>query len=447
VPNSIGYQSNTACDPRREVDLITTGPIKSNAVRSACAECRIKDSRYTFYAFDAFCALGSEITELDGHQGKRIMRINRVEVLAVAPRVQRFTWSHDLPGQHMTNTLVRISTDEGIQGVGGVSNYTSFDFDRYTCETMRHMIPALVGVDPLMREQIWNQLWSRVFPYPPQALAAIDIALWDLLGKHANLPVYQLLGGTCDRIRSYASTPLLDDVDSYLRYVDQMIEQGFRAIKFHCWCLPDKDRALVQAVRQSHRDDDVAFMLDVENNYDWRSSLEMAKELADLGFTWFEAPLMDYDLEGYRKLTERSGVDIVPSGNWIQDLPAYEQALRTRCWTRARTDVTVCGGFTAALKYLALVKAAGMKCEIMSWGNTMISSANLNLMLGLGTSSYFEQAVPYESYEYGMHDVIRTDADGYVHAPSKPGLGYEIDWPAMEAATIHRLDSRELAGG
>ena len=375
------------------------------------------------------------------------MKITRVEVLAVAPQVQKFTWSYDIPEQHMTNTLVRISTDEGVEGVGGVSNYTSYDFDRYTCETMRHLIPALIGKNPLLREQAWGELWSRVFPYPPQALAAIDIALWDLLGKHANLPVYQLLGGSCDRIPSYASTPLFQDVDTYLRFVDQMLRQGFRAVKFHCWCLPEKDRALARAVRQAYPNDDVAFMLDVENNYDWRSALEMAKELADLGFTWFEAPLMDFDLEGYRKLTERSDVDIIPSGNWIQDMTAFERALQTRCWTRARTDVTVCGGFTAAAKYMALVKAAGMKCEIMSWGNTMVSSANLHLMLGLGTSSYYEQPVPYEPYEYGMHETIRTDAEGFIQAPTRPGLGYEIDWEAMEAATIHRIDSRDLVGG
>ena len=65
-------------------------------------------------------------------------------------------------------------------------------------------------------------------------------------------------------------------------------------------------------------------------------------------------------------------------------------------------------------------------------------------MLGLGLSTYYEQAVPYEPYEYGMHDVIRTGQDGYVDAPQAPGLGYQIDWDAMDAATIHRLDSREL---
>jgi L-alanine-DL-glutamate epimerase-like enolase superfamily enzyme len=373
------------------------------------------------------------------------MQIDRVEVLAVAPEVQRFTWSHDLPEQYMTNTLVRIYTDEGVEGVGGVSNYTSFAFDRSTTETLRHMLPVLIGKDPLNRESIWNALRSRVFPLSPGALAAVDIALWDLFGKYANLPVYQLLGGACDRIRSYASTPLFDDIPTYLQFVQEMIDQGFRAIKFHCWCLPEKDRELVRAVRQAFPNRDVAFMLDVENNYEWQDALEMALELEDLAFEWFEAPLMDFDLPGYRRLTQRVNMPIIPSGNWIQDLSAFEHALQSDCWSRARTDVTMCGGFTPAQKYMALVRAAGMKCEVMSWGNTLISSANLHLMLGTGLSSWYEQPVPYPSYEYGMQQTVRTGSDGFVEAPPGPGLGHSIDWDAMRAATIHQLDSREFS--
>ncbi|MDA1313730.1 MAG: mandelate racemase/muconate lactonizing enzyme family protein [Acidobacteria bacterium] len=368
------------------------------------------------------------------------MKIERVEVRVVAPSVQRFTWSHDLQEQYMTNTIVRITTDDGVEGVGGVSNYTSYDYDRYTCETLRHMIPALLGKDPLSHETLWRGLWSRVFPLPPQALAAIDIALWDLMGKVAGLPIYQLLGGATDRIPSYASTPLLADIPSYLRFVEEMIALGFRAVKFHCWCLPENDIALARAVRKEFPAG-ITFMLDVENNYDLQSALRVGHELADLGFTWFEAPLMDYDLPGYRALTSRVGVPILPSGNWIQDLPAFQHALETRCWSAARTDLTVCGGFTPARKYLSLTEAAGLRCEIMCWGNTLISAANLHLALGTGLCTYYEQPVPWEPYEYGMHDVIRTQPDGHVVAPSGPGLGVQIDWPAMEAATIHRLDT------
>ena len=82
------------------------------------------------------------------------MKIERVEVRVVGPEVKRYTWSHDIPEQYMTNTLVHIFTDEGVEGIGAVANYTSFDFDRYTAETLRHLIPILIGKDPLQRETI-----------------------------------------------------------------------------------------------------------------------------------------------------------------------------------------------------------------------------------------------------------------------------------------------------
>ncbi|MEE9247481.1 MAG: mandelate racemase/muconate lactonizing enzyme family protein, partial [Dehalococcoidia bacterium] len=231
------------------------------------------------------------------------MKIQRVEVRAVAPKIRRYTWSYDLPEQYATNTLVRIYTDEGVEGYGGVWNATSYDYDRYTAEAIRHLIPMLIGRDPLSREAIWRDLRPRVFPQPPQALAAVDIALWDLAGKVAGLPLYQLLGGARDRIQAYASTPMLEDVPSYLDFVDQLLEQGFRAVKFHTWCIPDRDLELARAVRRKHPSKDVAFMLDAENNYDRQGALRVAEELESLEFTWFEAPLPDYDLDGYRELT------------------------------------------------------------------------------------------------------------------------------------------------
>jgi L-alanine-DL-glutamate epimerase-like enolase superfamily enzyme len=369
------------------------------------------------------------------------MKIVNAEVRVVTPRGERYTWSHDLPEQYMTLTLVRIRTDEGVEGIGGVGNYTSFHYDRYTAETLRHLIPLLPGLNPLLPEDVRMQLRPRVFPIPPAALAAVDIALWDLMGKVAKMPIYQLLGGSRNRIRSYASTPMLSDVPAYLDFIDEHVEKGFRAVKFHTWCVPEKDLELARAVGKKYQGKDVVFMLDVENNYDRKSALRVAQELEDLRFGWFEAPFPDYDLEGYIDLTRRVRIPILPSGNWIQDLQGFSSALNRHAWTSARTDVTVMGGISGARKALALVEAAGMNCEIMSWGPTMISAANLHVILSVPFCTYFEQAVPYPSYEFAMKDVIRTQPDGYVEAPSGPGLGVELDWKAVEAATILTFDS------
>ena len=91
---------------------------------------------------------------------------------------------------------------------------------------------------------------------------------------------------------------------------------------------------------------------------------------------------------------------------------------------------------------MVLAETAGMNCEIMCWGNTLISAANLHLMLAFRNGTYYEQPIPYDSYEYGMQDVIRTQSDGYVYAPQKPGLGVDIDQDAMQAATIHEYAVR-----
>ena len=86
-----------------------------------------------------------------------------------------------------------------------------------------------------------------------------------------------------------------------------------------------------------------------------------------------------------------------------------------------------------------------MNCEIMSWGPTLISAANLHLMLSIPFCTYYEQAVPYSSYEFGVQDVIRTQPDGYVQAPSGPGLGIQLNWKEIEAATICVFDSSSKA--
>ena len=368
-------------------------------------------------------------------------RIESVKVSCVGPQAERPTWSHDLPEQFMTLILVRVRSDDGLEGAGAIWNATSFDFDRYTAEAMRHLVPILIGRDPQERESILHEMRPRVFPLPGGALAAIEVALYDLEAKQAGMPLYRLLGGTRTHLPAYASPPLLADVPAYLEFVAECLESGFRAIKFHTWCDPARDLALARAVRREHPGDGIDFMLDVENNYRRDEAMRAGRELADLGFRWFEAPLPDHDLEGYRTLVRELSIPILPSGNWVQDLSFFREAIRTKTWSAARTDVTMMGGIAPARKAAALAGEAGLDCEFMAWGYDIAAAANLHLMLSVDNCSYFEQAMPYEPFEFAMIDVIRPDADGLVHAPERPGLGLRVDWEAMDAATFHTIES------
>jgi L-alanine-DL-glutamate epimerase-like enolase superfamily enzyme len=367
------------------------------------------------------------------------MKIERIEVRSIAPPTEQFTWSDDLPEQFATNTVLRLYTDDGVEGVSGVFNATSYGFEKYTAEAIRHIAPILIGRDPLQREALWRDIRPRVFPVPPQVLASIDIALWDLAGRVAGMPLYQLLGGARDRIRSYASTPMLEDIPAYLKLVENLLNEGYTAVKFHTWCVPDKDLELAKAVASEFDTGKIDFMLDAENNYDRGSSLRVARGIEDLGFTWFEAPLPDWDLDGYRELTSRTSIPVLPSGNWFMDLMSFNQAIASKAWRSARTDAHMMGGITQTQKAITLTEAAGINCELMSWGYSLNSAANLHLMLAHDNCSFYEHSVPQQPYEFGMHDVIRSDANGYVHAPQKPGLGLDVNWDEMQSATFHEF--------
>lgn len=365
------------------------------------------------------------------------MIIDRVEVMVVGPEEERYTWSHDLGAQYQSNTILRLFCDDGPVGVGAVWNAASFDYDRYTAESLRHLMPLLIGRDPLDRAALLHDLRPRVWPQPPGALGVIDIALWDLAARREGLPLFEFMGAERTTVPAYASTPMYTSIDEYIAVSESLVEQGFRAIKYHTWCIPEDDMALAREAAK--RFPDIDLMLDAENNYELHSAVRVAEELAELGFRWFEAPLPDSDLKGYRHLTSKVAIPIVPSGNWVRDLSLFEECVASGAWSASRADVVILDGITPARDAMRISTRAGLSCELMSWGYTLASAANLHLMLSHSNCSYFEQPLPYNLFEYGMHDVIRPDAQGLVHAPTGPGLGYEVDWPAMERKTIHSL--------
>jgi L-alanine-DL-glutamate epimerase-like enolase superfamily enzyme len=153
-------------------------------------------------------------------------------------------------------------------------------------------------------------------------------------------------------------------------------------------------------------------------------------------FAWLEAPLVDLDLDGYRDLRRQVGVPILPGGNTILEVQQVGQALRLEPWDAVRFDVTIAGGFTAARKLAGLADAWGLRVELQSWGYTLIQAANLHFGLANEHSGHFELPVPHEPYEYGVENPYRVQPDGFVAAPTAPGLGVVVDWERMQAARL-----------
>ena len=162
---------------------------------------------------------------------------------------------------------------------------TEFGFSTAVAETMRSMLPLVIGATPFDRQKLWWRLLPLDLPLAPQAQSIIDIALWDLAAKQAGMPLYRLLGGPRSKIMSYASTPLLPSPQAYVDFVGEMSELGFRAIKFHCYCVYESDMEMVRAVAARYGDSDMHFMLDVEQRYTRDQALKAAQELEESGLS------------------------------------------------------------------------------------------------------------------------------------------------------------------
>jgi L-alanine-DL-glutamate epimerase-like enolase superfamily enzyme len=363
--------------------------------------------------------------------------IARIEVMAAGPDVPRTTWAGMAP-QYMALNVVRVLDRDGAEGVGATESYAAGGFDLSTYESIRALAPRILGREALDREARWLDLQTLVLPAAPGAVAAIDIALWDLAARRAGLPVYRLLGGARTELVAYASTPELPDVAAYLRHVADLAGLGYTAIKFHAWNVPGRDLEMLRAVHREYGSSGLEFMHDAENRYDRLAGLRVARELEDMGFRWFEAPYVDYDVAAYAELRRRVSIPLIPHGLWFSDLREYRLALEREPWDAVRFDVTVAGGFTLARKITALAEAFGLPVEPQSWGYSLIQAANLQLGLATAGSGYFESPVPYEPYEFGVQNPIRPGPGGVVAAPDGPGLGMAIDWEQIESAILKR---------
>jgi L-alanine-DL-glutamate epimerase-like enolase superfamily enzyme len=370
------------------------------------------------------------------------IRIDRVEIFVLSGANQSPGFASDMPSPLVTHTVLRLTTADGLVGIAGADSFTDHAFDITIAETLRTMAPIVVGRSILERERIWNDIKPKVYPRAPQAQSLLDVAIWDALAKSAGLPLYQLLGGALSKIRSYASTPMLESTEAYVDLVAQLKEEGYSAIKFHCWCEEYPDLKLVAAIHKAYGDRDTRFMLDVEQRYTFESALRVGRTLDEYGYEWFEAPISDSNLAGYKKLASELRVPIVCAGNTLTDPSLIAFALSHDCWDRVRVDALTCGGITPALKVMHLAAAHGVKTELQCWGHALVQAANLHLMLGSGNCSYFEQPLDTVSLELGIIEGIRTDAAGFVTAPDLPGLGIELDDVAIAKHSLAKVEIR-----
>ncbi|MBO9606786.1 MAG: hypothetical protein J7639_12585 [Paenibacillaceae bacterium] len=338
------------------------------------------------------------------------------------PIEKPFRWRNGLPGSGTEREVgvIRIMTDEGIDGIAVTQR------GRMTVDYFERRLKALlIGQDPLLKEKLWRDIWEidRIEELQIMYMGMIDVALWDITAKKANMPLYQLIGGNSDKVRAYASTVTYDTTEQFLHVADACLDRGIRAIKLHAWGDARLDAKLCQDLRR-HVGDDITLMYDGSAGFDLRDATYLGKALQEANYYWYEEPMREFNIWNYKKLCDELDIPVLAAET--SDGCHYNAAdfiVQGAC-DMIRTGTFLKGGITGALRIAHLADGFGMKAEIHAgdW-------ANVHLACAIPNNTFFEVLVsdldPVSFWQ-------PVDAEGFIAPPSVPGIGYSFDWEMLE---------------
>jgi L-alanine-DL-glutamate epimerase-like enolase superfamily enzyme len=277
--------------------------------------------------------------------------------------------------------------------------------------------------------------------WPNYYTAAAEICMWDILGKAVNRPVYKILGGTKTRMMAYASSQHLPNVEDYIPDVLSAKEQGYRGYKIHPGGGQRKTGSPIPAyvghieeiktIRKAVGDD---FVLahDPVQGYNLYEAIKVGRVLDELGYAWFEDPIRTIDLDG---LVELNRVLDLPLhiGEFLFSISDFAEYIRRGALDVVRLIADNVGGISGSMRVGMLADAFNLECTPHNWGNPTDLAVHFHLELAMPNAYWFEMPHPATAVDRPYHkDQFRVDKDGYVNAPTEPGLGYPIDHDALD---------------
>jgi L-alanine-DL-glutamate epimerase-like enolase superfamily enzyme len=309
-------------------------------------------------------------------------------------------------------------------------------------EMMSGLKWVLLGQDPLDTEALWARMARATLNYSRdgatlEAMAAIDLALWDIKGKALHKPVSELLGGAKRHvIRCYATHPLGRTLDDTAQVAARLCDAGFSAVKFGWDPLgPDaeQDEAIVRTLRRAVGPD-IDLLIDAGLAWDVETTLERLKRFEHYRLFWLEEPLRPYDFRGYAQLVEKASTPIA-AGELSASAFELERLVEERCVDVLQVDISRVG-LTQAMRVAAFAAARDIPCVNHSYSYGINLAASLHFMAAIEQSSLFEfQATPNEIRDALVPNAPRSH-EGFLELPQSPGLGIDIDEEALRRFSV-----------
>ena len=376
------------------------------------------------------------------------MRIETIEVFPVKIRKEHVylgeTTTLDSPydyymrpeyrcpySKNMETLLVKITTQSGICGWGEALAPVLPEVAGTIIKNL--FTPVLLGENALNRGVLWNRLYDLMRDrgyyagFMVDAVAAVDCALWDIAGKQAGLPVYQLAGGAYrDRIPAYVSGLPAPKLEDKIALALDWKAKGFRAIKLQIGYGMEEDIRIMTALREA-LGDDFKLMIDAHWNYTVPQAIRLARRLEELDVAFLECPLNPEDLPGYAELA--AAVDLpIALGEADRTHWQYKEILDRRCCDIVQPDVGRCG-ITEMMRIAQLAELYGRPvAPHLSVGQGGCIAATLHCDAALynfhGMQEYQPSILPVAN-EFLTKPIVCKD--GFLEVPEGPGLGIEYD--------------------
>ena len=333
-----------------------------------------------------------------------------------------------------STVLVQVETDEGIVGFGSCSGNEAV----VEAIIVRALKPLLMGKDPLQIQELWETgyVGTGIGEYGSQAigvvaLSGVDIALWDILGKAKNLPVYKLLGDKSrERVQVYVTALYPEETVKVVKKALAFVEKGFRGIKIKVGFNLAKDIEIVKAVREV-LGEDFTLMADANMGYGIEAALKAAAVLEECRVAWFEEPLFVGDIEGHAFLKTRSKVPIALGEN-LHTSFAFEQFIVKGAIDILQPDVARAGGISEVKKVAALAASYGLPISLHTWGDAVALAASLHLAAAFENSAVMELDCTSNPLRTELLKEPLEAQNGFMLPPQGAGLGIDLNTDALK---------------
>lgn len=362
-----------------------------------------------------------------------------------APIAERFAFSQAWVDKRV-GLVVEVETDAGLTGWGdgyGPPWALATVIEKYYA-------PRLIGRSPLAGDALWEELYNSLRDHgqrgvPIQALSALDIALWDLRGKHFGAPVHVLMGGPIrSSVRAYATGLYrrTDDRTENHRLLAgearSYLDAGFTAMKTKVGFGFDDDIALVEMLRETIGGG-VELFVDANHGCDRVQAARLARAMEPLDIGWFEEPVEPEDVAGYAELRTRTSIPIA-GGECSFTRHDFRRILEAGAMDVIQPDTASCGGLTEAKRIADMAWTHGIRYNPHVWGTGIGLAAAMQLLAVLPTTTpAFGAHQPLLEYDSTPHpfrqdllvEPVRVEG-GVAYVPDGPGLGVEVRREVLE---------------